>query len=135
MKKIVSEDGTVLHLVHRLNESKEQRTNLVEEDQFIQCSFLSMKKGTSFKPHQHIWKSPSYDNVIAQESWVVISGSVLVSFYDTNGVILEELVLEAGDASFTLQGGHTYEILEDNTLVYEYKTGPYEGQEKDKIFI
>jgi hypothetical protein len=25
--------------------------------------------------------------------------------------------------------------LEDNTLVYEYKTGPYEGQEFDKIFI
>ena len=44
-------------------------------------------------------------------------------------------ILNVGDASFTLEGGHNYEILEDNTLVYEYKTGPYEGQEFDKIFI
>ena len=40
-----------------------------------------------------------------------------------------------GDASFTLEGGHTYEILEDDTLVYEYKTGPYEGQKLDKTFL
>ena len=37
--------------------------------------------------------------------------------------------------SFTLQGGHNYLILEDDTLVYEFKTGPYEGQEFDKKFI
>jgi hypothetical protein len=26
-------------------------------------------------------------------------------------------------------------ILEENTLIYEYKTGPYEGQLLDKTFI
>jgi hypothetical protein len=26
-------------------------------------------------------------------------------------------------------------ILENDTLVYEYKTGPYEGQALDKTFI
>jgi hypothetical protein len=25
--------------------------------------------------------------------------------------------------------------LEDGTLVYEYKTGPYKGQENDKVFL
>ena len=28
-----------------------------------------------------------------------------------------------------------YIILEDDTIVYEYKTGPYEGQEMDKVFL
>ena len=46
-----------------------------------------------------------------------------------------EPILKPGDASFTLEGGHNYLILEDNTLVYEYKTGPYEGQALDKTFI
>ena len=46
-----------------------------------------------------------------------------------------EPILEQGDASFTLEGGHNYQILEDNTLVYEYKTGPYEGQKLDKVFL
>ena len=35
----------------------------------------------------------------------------------------------------TFQGGHTYEILEEDTIVYEYKTGPYKGQANDKEFI
>ena len=41
-------------------------------------------------------------------------------------------------ASFDLihvDGGHTYEILEEDTIVYEYKTGPYEGQSLDKTFL
>ena len=54
---------------------------------------------------------------------------------DIDDKIIATPILEAGDASFTLEGGHTYEILEDNTIVYEYKTGPYEGQEFDKEFI
>ena len=73
--------------------------------------------------------------MIAQESWVIVKGSVEVSFFDIDGSFLEKHVLNAGDSSFTLEGGHTYEILEDDTLVYEYKTGPYTGQHNDKVFI
>ena len=93
-----------------------------------------MKKGQTFKPHQHIWKDGE-KKVIVQESWVVIRGSVKCIFYDTDGTIIKEPVLNVGDCSITLAGGHTYSILEDDTLVYEYKTGPYKGSENDKIFI
>ena len=50
-------------------------------------------------------------------------------------ILLATPILKQGDASFTLYGGHTYEILENDTLVYEYKTGPYEGQRLDKEMI
>jgi cupin fold WbuC family metalloprotein len=93
-----------------------------------------LNQGTTFKPHKHIWKGRNR-NEIAQESWIVIQGSVECIFYDVDDKILTTEVLYVGDASFTLEGGHNYVILEDNTLVYEYKTGPYEGQEFDKIFI
>jgi len=77
-----------------------------------------------------------YEKQIAQESWVVIKGKVQLFFYDIDGTLLrDDLILNAGDASFTLYGGHTYKILEEDTIVYEYKTGPYEGQELDKVFI
>ena len=32
-------------------------------------------------------------------------------------------------------GGHTFEILEDDTIICEQKNGPYYGQELDKKFI
>jgi hypothetical protein len=124
----------LLHMVVRKKEITTGRQDIVPEDNFIQCSILNMEKGKTFKPHKHIWKERTR-NVIAQESWVVIQGSVKCIFYDLDDTIIAEPILYPGDASFTLEGGHNYLILEDDTLVYEYKTGPYEGQQLDKTFI
>ena len=135
MEKIHSKvDGRLLHIVNRLNQF-DGRKEVVPEDNFIQCATLKMEKGKTFPPHKHITKNRHYPEQIAQESWVVIKGSVKCIFYDIDDKIIAEPILKAGDASFTLYGGHTYEILEDDTLVYEYKTGPYEGQKLDKKFI
>ena len=136
MKRIYSkvEPEKLLHIVVRLEEIK-GRTQLVPDDNFIQCSSMKMQNGKTFRPHRHIIKSRTYDKQIAQESWVVITGKVRCIFYDLDNTIIATPVLHPGDASFTLYGGHTYEILEDNTVVYEYKTGPYEGQNLDKTFL
>jgi len=136
MRKIYSkvEPSKLLHIIVRKNDLVKGRTEVVSEEHFIQCALLNMEKDKTFKPHKHIWKNRTRD-VIAQESWVVIQGKVKCTFFDIDDNIIEEPILEAGDASFTLEGGHTYTILEDDTLVYEYKTGPYEGQELDKVFI
>lgn len=124
----------LLHVVVRKEDLTPGRVEVVPEDNFIQCALLNMEKGKTFKPHRHIFKEKTR-NVIAQESWIVIQGSVKCTFYDLDNSVLVEPILNPGDASFTLEGGHTYTILEDNTLVYEYKTGPYEGQALDKIFL
>ena len=136
MEKIYSkiDPNKLLHIVVRKEEITPGRQDIVPEENFIQCSILNMEKGKTFRPHKHIWKERTR-NVIAQESWVVIQGSVKCIFYDTDNTIIAEPILYQGDASFTLEGGHNYFILEDNTLVYEYKTGPYEGQALDKTFL
>ena len=136
MEKIYSkvEPKKLLHMVNRLSEI-EGRTNLIPEDNFIQCASLKMEKGQTFPPHKHIIKDRHYPNQNSQESWIVIKGRVKCIFYDIDNTIIATPILEAGDASFTLYGGHTYEILDEDTIVYEYKTGPYEGQDLDKKFI
>jgi cupin fold WbuC family metalloprotein len=135
MEKIYSKvDGRLLHIINRLPEIN-GRTNVVDDENFIQCATLRMEKGKTFQPHKHIIKERTHKEQIAQESWVVIKGRVKCIFYDIDDTIIAEPILGEGDASFTLYGGHTYEILEDDTIVYEYKTGPYEGQELDKVFI
>jgi cupin fold WbuC family metalloprotein len=136
MYKIYSRlnSSTLCHLVHRFDEITE-RTNVAEDHQFLQLATLRMKKGQTFRPHRHIWKNTPSPCIIAQESWVVIKGSVECSFYDTDGTFIEKQIIRAGDCSMTFEGGHTYTILEDDTVVYEYKTGPYTGQQNDKVFI
>jgi cupin fold WbuC family metalloprotein len=136
MEKIFSKVDTkkLLHIITRKEDITPGRIDIVPEDNFIQCSMLNLENNKTFKPHKHIWKERT-KNVIAQESWIVIQGSVKCILYDIDDTIIAEPILKPGDASFTLEGGHNYLILEDNTLVYEYKTGPYEGQSFDKTFI
>lgn len=136
MEKFYSkiEKKKLLHLINRLQDI-EERIDIVPDENFIQCAVLKMQNGKTFRPHKHIKKSRSYDEQIAQESWVVIKGRVKCYFYDLDDKLLATTILEKGDASFTLEGGHTYEILENGTIVYEYKTGPYEGQNFDKRFL
>jgi cupin fold WbuC family metalloprotein len=137
MTEYYSKTGSLLHIVRRLGDVMEQnyfRKDIIGPDEYLQCSSLKMDKGHTFRPHKHICKNiPSWAR--AQESWVVITGSVMCIFYDLDDTVLAEVVLNPGDASFTLMGGHTYEALENGTIVYEYKTGPYTGQESDKVFI
>ena len=132
------EPDRLLHIVHRVESFFDiedgHRRDIVGPDEFIQLSSMNLKEGHTFKPHQHIWKDGE-DKVIAQESWVVINGSVECHFYDTDGKLLKKPILQRGDCSVTLGGGHTYLSLEDSTLVYEYKTGPYKGQELDKVML
>jgi cupin fold WbuC family metalloprotein len=127
-------EGLLLHVVNRLDDVQ-GRSDIIPSNNFIQCATLKMKEGKTFKPHKHIKKERTYKEQIAQESWIVIKGSVKCIFYDIDDTVLATPVLKEGDASFTLEGAHTYEILEDNTIVYEYKTGPYEGQHLDKRFL
>lgn len=122
------------HMVNRLSDIT-GRTNVSDDDQFLQLATLRMDSGHTFRAHQHRWRPTPVDQIIAQESWVVIRGRVRVFFYDTDGALLTTVELAPGDASMTFQGGHNYLILEDDTVVYEYKTGPYQGQALDKVFL
>ena len=123
----------LLHIVNRF-EDIEDRTDICPEEQFIQLATLKMKKGKTFIPHKHIYKKGE-ERVIAQESWVVIRGKVKVYMFDLDDKLIATPILNPGDCSVTFRGGHTYEILEEDTIVYEYKTGPYYGQKLDKEFL
>jgi cupin fold WbuC family metalloprotein len=126
--------GLLLHQVCRFEEIQEERTNLCSDSSFIQCAALNMNKGKTFKPHRHITKNRN-EIYTPQESWIILKGIAKVFLYDTDDSLLATYILKRGDSSFTFYGGHTYEIMENNTIVMEYKTGPYEGQSNDKIFI
>lgn len=128
------DSSKLLHIIAKV-EDFQNRVDVAPEDQFLQMAKIKLPKGKMFRPHQHIWKSPSYGKTIAQESWVIIRGSVKIYYYDTDGTLLLTDLFSVGDVSMTFEGGHKYEIMEDDTLVYEFKTGPYCGIENDKTFI
>ena len=128
-------EGVLLHVIWRMEDFTEGRIDVISPDQFIQCSALLMNAGKTFRPHKHIEREVTDIDRIAQESWHIIKGRVKVTFYDLDDSIIAQPILYEGDTSFTLRGGHTYLILQENTRVLEYKTGKYSGQATDKTFI
>ena len=134
MEKIFSriEPDKLLHLVYRFADI-DGRTNITPDSEFLQLASIKMQKGQTFKAHKHILFNKT--TAIAQESWLIVTGSVKCILYDLDDTIIAEPILMPGDCSITFRGGHNYLILEDNTVVYEYKTGPYLGQAMDKEFL
>ena len=139
MIKIYSkvQEGLLLHLVFRFDEFEkiEGRQDIINPENILQCAALNYGEGKTFKPHRHKIKQNVFSEAITQESWVILQGKVRCSFYDIDDKFLTEVDLFAGDASFTLCGGHTYTVLSEESKIYELKTGPYNGQSEDKVFI
>jgi len=136
IKKIYSEieEGTLLHLLCFPTEIDSPRTDIVPDEEFLQLAVLKYEKGRTFVPHKHVLKEVPHTS-ITQESWLVLKGKVKAIFYDLNDEVLATEILNEGNLSITFRGGHNYEILEEDTLVLEYKTGPYYGQARDKELI
>tara|TARA_A100001515_G_C4585206_1_gene214252 strand:+ start:999 stop:1412 length:414 start_codon:yes stop_codon:yes gene_type:complete len=135
MEKIFSKTKPelLLHIINRCEDISEKREDLTPEAEFLQVSTFKMKRGKTFQAHYHLEQNKKTTKT--QESWVVIKGAVKVFLYDIDKSLLAEKVLRPGDCSITLHGGHNYLALEDGTLIYEYKTGPYNGRLLDKGLI
>jgi cupin fold WbuC family metalloprotein len=135
MKKIysLSSPGTLLHVINRFQEIQNSRTNLTDENALLQVVCYKLEKDKKVNAHIHL---PQKRNTIGtQESWIVIVGSVEAEYYDIDGKLIEKEILHPGDCSITFGGGHSIKSLEEGTIIYEYKNGPYYGPEKDKKII
>lgn len=124
----------VLHIISRKREIHSGRIDLVDPLEMLQVAVMRYGKGQTFRPHKHKAK-PTPSITLTAESWIVVSGLVQVTLYDTDDTLLHTDVLEAGDISITIgQAGHNYLIMSEDAYVAEFKSGPYAG-ENDKIFI
>lgn len=132
------ESNSLLHKVLRLEESANEgleRVDFSDPTEFLQGAMISIPPKHEFRAHIHIERSRDFSNLRAQESWVVVRGMVQVDYYSDGGVFLVSKTLESGDASITFRGGHGYRTGIGGALVYEFKSGPYEGQTLDKRFL
>lgn len=125
----------LLHIINRKEDIINKRQDLVPINNFLQMATFKLDKGKTFRAHKHLIQKNNFNERLSQEAWICINGSFKAILFDLDDTILAEKILKLGDCSITLYGGHTYECLENDTLILETKTGPYECVERDKIFI
>ncbi len=125
--------SVLLFVINRRENISENRQDLSPGEEYLQCATKQLTKGTTFAPHRH--NELIRETNITQEAWVFLQGKVAARFWDIDDTLIYETELGAGDAAIVFRGGHSFEVLEDETILYEFKTGPYYGVEKDKSYI
>ena len=124
----------LLHIFFRFKK-KSGIKNLTPPNEFLQVSVIGFNEKKIISSHKHL----QHDKVIGkrqiQESWVLIKGKAKITYFDTNKKILRNFIMRQGDISITFFGGHKLEIMTKGSILYEYKTGPYLGQQYDKVFL
>ena len=127
------DEKLLLLSINRKSEISDERIDICPENKYLQISTKKLKKDTKFKPHKHNILERNLDNT--HECWIVLEGSIKGTFYDLNNELIYETILKTGDCAVVYNAGHSLEVVEDNTILYEVKNGPYYGQQKDKTYF
>ena len=135
MRKLYSnvDASVLLYVINRQEEINCQRQDLSPATEYLQVSCKVLKEGDKFRPHKHLHIERK--TLTTHESWVILKGVIKATFYDIDDSVYSEEIMSSGDCAISFSAGHSFEVLEDDTMLYEFKNGPYYGVEKDKEFI
>ncbi|MCJ7805183.1 hypothetical protein MUP46_00880 [Patescibacteria group bacterium] len=100
------------------------------KEDYQQVGTWEYSKGQKLAPHIHSIQPRQV--LRTQEVIFIKDGQVRADIYTEKKEFLKSVNLRKGDTIILLNGGHGYEILEDNTKVLEVKNGPYPGAERDR---
>lgn len=80
----------------------------------------ALEVGTVLPVHRH--KKTS-------ETYILLRGKVRVMFYNDNGIEIDSFLLDSSSENYgvhiPISQWHTLEVLEENTVIFEVKDGPY----------
>lgn len=94
-----------------------------------QVAYMKHEAGKEIAPHIH--NIVSRQVLYTQEVLLIRRGKVKVNLYSSNKEFIVEKILESGDLILLAGGGHSFEMIEETSMI-EVKQGPYAG-ENDKI--
>lgn len=101
-----------------------------EQNARVQRMINFLQPGTYIRPHKHSLHH-------ASESLVLIQGSIRFFTFDEGGDVLTENEIHSkpipGVIDIEPQVWHSFIVLEEDTVLFECKKGPYDA-ETDKIF-
>ena len=102
-----------------------------DESDFIQVLTWRYPAEKLLQAHSH--NDVDRSALRTQEAVIVMSGKLRANIFDDHRRPISTLEVGEGECMVFLAGGHGYEILADDTRIYEIKNGPFLGVEKDKV--
>lgn len=82
-------------------------------------------------------RAHKHENPDKREAFIILKGRLLIALFNSHGKITDSVVLDRNEGVYVFEVPpatyHTIVALEDNTVVYELKDGPYDPAD-DKDF-
>lgn len=126
----IKDNNALLAIVYRNSDWKEGLNFITPNRLFLQAGLWFYHKGTKLTSHIH--KEYARTTSRTHELVYVKQGKIKVLLYSEKKEPRREFILQEGDFAIMVNGGHGYEILEDNTQVLEAKNGPFTDIDNDK---
>lgn len=127
----ITADGELLACIIRAEAQVEKTNFLTPPDYNFQVGFVVYPEGGRIAPHAHL---PVERRIVGTfEVLVVRSGRCEVDIYDRARSCVATRELRRGDVMLVVEGGHSFRMLEDTTLL-EIKQGPYAGDAEKELF-
>lgn len=96
-----------------------------------QVAFMKHPAGHKIAPHVH--NMVNRQVLYTQEVLLIRRGRLRVNLYSSSKQFITSRDLEAGDVILLCGGGHSFEMLEETSMV-EVKQGPYAGDQDKTRF-
>ena len=96
-----------------------------------QVAFMKHPAGHKITPHVH--NMVNRQVLYTQEVLLIRKGRLRVNLYSSSKEFITSRDLEAGDVILLCGGGHSFEMLEETSMV-EVKQGPYAGDQDKTRF-
>ncbi len=127
------DEELLIELQNKSMSSERRRTNYNFHKQAsdpMQRMLNVLQPDSYVRPHKH--ESPD-----KREAFIIIEGRLLIVLFDNFGKVTQSAVLDREQGVYVLEiepaKYHTIIALDENTVVYEIKDGPY-NPEDDKDF-
>ena len=124
MSKVIT-NTTLAELSQKAVEAPRRRMNLNHHDDLadpINRMLNAFEPGTYVQPHKH-------ENPDKREVFLILSGSLVVVFFDNSGNPTEFILLDRDKGNYAVEIApgtwHTIIALQSGSVVYEVKDGPY----------
>ena len=93
-----------------------------------------MKHPKGHKITAHVHNMMTRQVLYTQEVLVVRRGKVKVKLYASSKEYIGDRILHSGDLILLCGGGHSFEMLEETSMI-EVKQGPYAGDQDKTHFV
>ena len=109
------------------------RVNITEPNQILQVSLARMSQFHSVQKHKHLPIERS--TIGTSEGWLVLKGCFEVEIFDVDQTSVGKFSLKKLDMILTFNGGHSLYAIKHNSIICEFKNGPFQGSDSDKIYF